>query len=137
MRTIKIKFEYGCFPVWLYDEEGFFIDNILGCVPIGINSDAGGKATQPTKSVCDFRPALPVAHKMIQNRCAVKAAWVGVQEVYEKLFVNNDTEFKYIGFQSEEQKAEFTSLFGNAVDLLCKAVGNKYAIVNTVDLKNL
>lgn len=105
-RTIKIKLEYGCLPIWLYDEEGLFIDNRL-------------------------------PHKMIQNRSNVKAAFVSVQEGYEKLFVNDDTEFKYIGFSSEEQKAEFISLFNNAVELLRKSVGDKYTIVNNVDLKNI
>ena len=106
MRTIKIKLEYGCFPLWLYDEEGLFVDNRL-------------------------------PHKSIQNRNAVKVAFVKVQEIYEELFVNSDTEFSYIGFDSEEQKAEFTDAFNNAVNFLNRTVGDKYNIVNTVDFEKL
>lgn len=29
MKTIKIRLEYDCFPIWLYDENGEFIDNEL------------------------------------------------------------------------------------------------------------
>lgn len=29
MQTIKINFEYGAFPVWIYDDEGNFIENSL------------------------------------------------------------------------------------------------------------
>ncbi|MBQ3692358.1 MAG: hypothetical protein II931_03450 [Clostridia bacterium] len=106
MRVIKIKPEYGCFPIWLYDEDGLFIDNRL-------------------------------PHKNVQNRHAVKAAFVKVQEAYEKLFVNNDSEFSYIGFSSEEQKAQFTEQFNSAAELLSKAVGDKYIIVNAVDLEKM
>ncbi len=106
MRTIKIKLEYGCFPLWLYDEEGLFVDNRL-------------------------------PHKSIQNRSAVKAAFVKVQEIYEKLFVNSNTEFSYIGFDSEKQKTEFTNAFNNAVNILNRAVGDNYSIINTVDFERL
>jgi len=29
MKTIKIKFEYGCFPVWVYNTSGQLMDNDL------------------------------------------------------------------------------------------------------------
>lgn len=29
MKTIKIRMEYGCYPVWLYDDDGFVEDNAL------------------------------------------------------------------------------------------------------------
>ena len=29
MKTIKIKFEYKCYPVWIYDEDGFVEDTAL------------------------------------------------------------------------------------------------------------
>lgn len=29
MKTIKIRLEFDCFPIWLYDENGEFIDNEL------------------------------------------------------------------------------------------------------------
>ena len=29
MKVIKIKFEYGCFPVWIYGENNEFIENDL------------------------------------------------------------------------------------------------------------
>ena len=29
MKVIKIKFEYGCFPVWIYDENNELIENDL------------------------------------------------------------------------------------------------------------
>lgn len=27
MNTIKIILDYGCFPIWVYDENGIYIDN--------------------------------------------------------------------------------------------------------------
>ncbi|MGI6045656.1 MAG: hypothetical protein ACOYCA_02295 [Eggerthellaceae bacterium] len=29
MKTIKIQLEYRCYPVWIYDSEGFVDDNAL------------------------------------------------------------------------------------------------------------
>lgn len=29
MKTIKVMFDYKCFPLWIYDENGIFIDNKL------------------------------------------------------------------------------------------------------------
>ncbi len=29
MKKIKIQFEYGCYPVWIYDEEGLVEDTSL------------------------------------------------------------------------------------------------------------
>ncbi len=29
MRTLKISLEYGCYPIWLYNEEGIVLDNSL------------------------------------------------------------------------------------------------------------
>lgn len=36
MKTIKLKFEYHCFPIWIYDENGHFVDNNL---PIELSGD--------------------------------------------------------------------------------------------------
>lgn len=37
MKVIKIKFEYGCFPVWIYDENNELIENDLPPYLIGDN----------------------------------------------------------------------------------------------------
>ncbi|MCI6202488.1 MAG: hypothetical protein MR663_00995 [Lachnospiraceae bacterium] len=35
MKVIKIKFEYGCFPVWIYGEDNELIENDLPPYLIG------------------------------------------------------------------------------------------------------
>ena len=35
MKVIKIKFEYGCFPVWIYGEDNELIENDLPSYLIG------------------------------------------------------------------------------------------------------
>ena len=35
MKVIKIKFEYGCFPVWIYGENNELIENDLPPYLIG------------------------------------------------------------------------------------------------------
>ena len=42
MKVIKIKFEYGCFPVWVYGENGELIDNDLPPYLVG-HSDVDPK----------------------------------------------------------------------------------------------
>lgn len=37
MKVIKIKFEYGCFPVWIYGENDKLIENDLPSYLIGDN----------------------------------------------------------------------------------------------------
>ena len=42
MKVIKIKFEYGCFPVWIYGENDELIDNDLPPYLVG-DSDVDPK----------------------------------------------------------------------------------------------
>ena len=111
MNTIKIMFDYGCLPLWIYDENGHYIGN------------------------AEFTENSPLSD--IANYKDIEAAFSKVQEEYENLFINNVVEFSCIGFQSEEQKAKFTENFYNAVDLLEQSANGKYNIVNTVDLDNI
>ena len=38
MKVIKIKFEYGCFPVWIYGENNEWIENDLPPYLIGADT---------------------------------------------------------------------------------------------------
>lgn len=52
---------------------------------------------------------------------------------YMKLFVNNEIEFKYIGFKSKNDKENFIALTNKFENYLKKQVESKYIIINELN----
>ncbi|MFU2164940.1 hypothetical protein ACMZ6Z_09240 [Streptococcus pluranimalium] len=51
MKCIKVSFEYKCFPLWIYDESGDFLDNDL---PVElVNDNELDKKLRALQSVYD------------------------------------------------------------------------------------
>ena len=67
----RIILEYGCYPVWLYDDDGGVID------------------TRLPDELCDD--------------IELDAKFRSLQARYKALFINNEQEFSFVGFQSESE----------------------------------
>lgn len=96
MKIIRIKLEYGCFPVWIYSENNELIENDL-----------------PPYLIADTD---------------IDPLFVHVQEIFDSLFLNNEKEFKCIGFRDQEQRALFIKELFTAIDLLKHKLNHEYII---------
>ena len=56
---------------------------------------------------------------------------------YDKLFINNETEFKYIGFKTKEEKIAFKKQAQTVAGLVVKKNQGKYPLINDFHLEDL
>lgn len=95
MKRIVIKFEYQCFPLWIYENDTF-IDNIFP-----ENSDAYNE---------------------------LEKKFDKLQEIFDSLYIDNDIEFSYVGFNNELQKENFVKRVCDAVDELKVKLKKDYVV---------
>ena len=60
-------------------------------------------------------------------------AFMAVSDLYDTFFIDNKTEFSYIGCPNEETRQKLISLINSAVDILYQKVNNKYPIQNDIE----
>lgn len=101
IKKIRVMLDYGCYPVWLYDEEDDVINTLLP--------------------------------EELRSNFELDAKFDDLQARYEALFINNEKEFSYKGFRSDEEKKKFLTDWQTAVDELVAAVDGKYPISNEID----
>lgn len=61
---------------------------------------------------------------------------VQLQNNYDKLFINNDVEFKYLGFQDSNEKKLFEKNIQDISNKIKETVQGKYQFENVIDLEN-
>lgn len=64
----------------------------------------------------------------------VDDAFVNIQNIYDSLFLDSLTEFKYIGFKSESDRREFLKLLEQAINLIKAKLGDTYIIEKEIDI---
>ena len=101
MKVIKIKLEYGCFPVWIYDENDKLLENDL-----------------PPNLIGDSE---------------VDPIFVRIQKMYDGLYLDNEREFRYIGFNEEKERENFFRELLLAINLLRDKVNGEYIIKDNMD----
>ena len=68
---------------------------------------------------------------LLKDKEAVKLRNL-ISKKYDNLFIDNDEEFKYIGFQSKTDEEEFIYLANSFYNLLVCKVGNEFFIENNL-----
>ncbi|MGI6086264.1 MAG: hypothetical protein ACOYIF_12695 [Acetivibrionales bacterium] len=61
-------------------------------------------------------------------------AFVEIQNIYDGLFLDNSTEFKYIGFKSKSDKQKFLKIIDDAINLIKIKLGDSYIIEKKIDI---
>lgn len=56
-----------------------------------------------------------------------------LQARYDALFIDNEHEFSYKGFRSDEEKEDFLNKWNEAIEELAAKVNGKYLIVDDID----
>lgn len=58
----------------------------------------------------------------------------GIQSKYDSLFIDDDTEFKYLGFENENDKIDFLNECDNAIKKLAERCNGRYQIINRIKI---
>ena len=61
-------------------------------------------------------------------------AFVEIQNIYDGLFLDTSTEFKYIGFKSELDKQKFLKIIEDAISLIKIKLGDSYIIEKKINI---
>lgn len=104
-KEVRLRLDYQCYPIWIYDENGNFIDNDL-------------------------------IDEMEEDDNVI-AMLEELQDIFDSLYLNNDDEFKYIGFVSEEDKKNFVEKTNQVYKKLCNLLSEKYIINNMINIHDM
>lgn len=102
MKVLRIKLEYGCFPVWIYNENNELVENDL-----------------PPYLIDDVEIAPTFVH---------------IQEMFDSLYLNNEKEFRYIGFRDQEQRELLGKELLRAINLLKVKLNSGYTVDESFNL---
>lgn len=72
--------------------------------------------------------------KELSKDMKVDNAFVEIQNVYDGLFLDNSTEFRYIGFSNESDKERFIKMIDDAVSLIASRLGDSYIIEKEIEV---
>ncbi len=64
----------------------------------------------------------------------VDDVFVEIQNIYNNLFLNSSTEFKYIGFSTELDRQKYLKMIDDAVNILKSKLDNLYVIEKKIDI---
>lgn len=126
---IRLLFDYGCNFIWLY-VDGFF-------QPVRVSSDGyftqdyyssefinGKVIRKPNGKVWKY----PEKRLMGQTELEEKANFI--DEQYLSLWIDNEHEFSYKGFDSKEDEQRFDDAVRFVYKKLCELLGDEYEIIN-------
>lgn len=65
----------------------------------------------------------------------VDDAFVEIQNIYDGLFLDSSTEFKYIGFKNDSDRQEFLKNIEHAISLIKAKLGDTYIIEKKIDIQ--
>lgn len=72
--------------------------------------------------------------KELSGEKEIDDAFVEIQNIYDGLFLDNPTEFKYIGFKSELDKQKFLKIIEDAISLIKIKLGDSYIIEKKINI---
>lgn len=121
MRTLRLFFDYGAYFVWICEEGQI-------SAPVRISSDG---------YFADDIFLLDGTHKVIKyhedrliGQSKLESMTNYINEAYPKLFINNEHEFSYKGFDSKEDEQRFDDAVRYVYKKLCELLGEEYEITN-------
>lgn len=64
----------------------------------------------------------------------VDDAFIKIQNIYDGLYLDSLTEFKYIGFNNESDRQNFIRMIEDAISLVKVKLGDTYIIESKIDI---
>ncbi|MBD5104394.1 MAG: hypothetical protein HDT47_05985 [Ruminococcaceae bacterium] len=116
MKKLELSFDYGTYFIWLY-ENGELIE------PVGISSNG--------YFYCEgFNELRKYPEKRLIGQTELESKVNFINEEYSKLFINNEYEFSYKGYDSEENERRFYDAVKFVYEKLCELLEDEYEIIN-------
>ena len=123
---LRILFDYGADFLWLSDD-GMYTD-------VHINSDGYFESNYyfPTQS----HEVWKYPEERLKGQYELERKVNYINETYPKLFIDNEVEFSYRGFDSEEDERIFDDAVRFVYKKLVELLGDDYEITNktTIDM---
>lgn len=104
-KEVRLMLDYQCYPIWIYDENGEFVDNDL------------------VEEIKKDEKIVTILEEL--------------QNQFDALYLNNQDEFKYIGFHSEIDKKRFEEMVYQVYNILSNLLSEKYIVKNMVDVQDM
>ena len=100
VKKIRLILDYGCYPVWLYDENGSIVDTLL---PEELRSDR-----------------------------ELDSKFDDLQARYDALFIDNQHEFSFVGFNNADERDAFFRDWRDDYDELVEKTNGRYTIIDEI-----
>lgn len=109
-KRLKLMFDYGAWCLWLYDE----YYSLMGPFNVQIRDNGS------------FNDEMP--EELLKGQTELMEMIDKLEEDYMALFINNEIEFSYKGFDSRQHAEEFVKLLNDVWTGLNKVLGSKYKL---------
>lgn len=126
---IRLLFDYGCEFIWLYvddsfeavrvSSDGYFAQDYYSSEIIN-----GKIIRKPNGRVWKY------PEKRLTGQTKLEETANFIDEQYLKLWINNEYEFSYKGFDSKEDEQRFDDAVRFVYNKLCELLGDDYEIIN-------
>jgi hypothetical protein len=103
--VLKLLLEYKCYPLWIYNKNGEFVDN-------------------------NFPEEL-------ESNIQIDKLLDEIQGEFDKLFIDNENIFEYIGFKSPFLKEVFGDKIKHVEKMIIDTLGTKGLLITKIDMEKL
>ncbi len=121
MRTLRLFFDYSAYFVWICEEGQI-------SAPVRISSD--GYFADDIYLLDGTHKAIKYYEDRLIGQSELESMTNYINEAYPKLFINNEYEFSYKGFDSKEDEQRFDDAVRFVYNKLCELLGDEYEIIN-------
>ena len=116
-KRLKLMFDYGAWCLWRYDEYYGFIDNVEIC-------DDGSFCS----GISFLRGKISIPEGLLKGQTELMNMVGKLETDYMALYINNETEFSYKGFDNRQQAENFVKLLNDVWSGLNRVLGEKYKL---------
>lgn len=116
MKKLRLLLEYGAYFLWLY-EYGKLIE------PVAISCEGYFYC----EGLYEIRK---YSEEKLKGQNELEEMTNYINKEYPKLFINNEYEFSYKGFDSKEDEQRFDNAVRFVYKKLCELLGDDYEIIN-------
>lgn len=121
MKKLKILFDYGAHILWLYDDYNFLLDNVT------VSSDGFFVGSMYSNSQNNNKT---YPEKRLLNKVNLEKQIDFLEKKYVSLFINDDKEFAWKGFENKDEEKNFLSILYDVYKQLCMMLEGEYEIIN-------
>lgn len=119
--TLRISFEYQCSLLWLVDySDGLFLENVV------INSKGYFESNYSDLNKKPYFKRFP--EERLRDRKDLEDACEHLNSVYSTLFIDNEVEFSYKGFDSKKEKRNYLRLLNKFCNEIKKLLADRYTL---------